>query len=364
MYVYTTEEKIQIVKWYYAGSTIREIVGRFAFAFENRPIPTEHTVLNIIHKFEACGCVTNCRKCLHLQDEEPRNRYINEERQNRETMICAVAEANVSTAKQISDESGVKQRTVQRVLKRHGYKWRKFRSTQEIFAHDENNRLEFCEIIMYKVEENENFINNILFTDETSFSLHGSHNSQVTGYWSKENRHLNSQTHTQYPQKLNVWAGILNNTVVGPFFIDGMLNAYKYLNMLNNDIIPTVHNANVNFEDIWYQQDGCPAHNARNVKEFLRNTFHDRIISRDCTISWPPRSPDLSPNDFFLWGYIKQKVYDTPHEGIGNLNDLRAKIINAFHTITPEMLANVRQEFYYRLAYCQEQHGGLFEHLI
>ncbi|GFV78559.1 hypothetical protein TNCV_1888651 [Trichonephila clavipes] len=28
-----------------------------------------------------------------------------------------------------------------------------------------------------------------------------------------------------------------------------------------------------------------------------------RIISKRCKFTWPPRSPDLTPVDFWLWGY-------------------------------------------------------------
>jgi hypothetical protein len=27
---------------------------------------------------------------------------------------------------------------------------------------------------------------------------------------------------------------------------------------------------------------------------------------------WPPRSPDATPCDFFLWGYVKDQVYIPP----------------------------------------------------
>lgn len=45
-------------------------------------------------------------------------------------------------------------------------------------------------------------------------------------------------------------------------------------------------------------------------------TFPDWWIGRDGPINWPPRSPDISPLDFFLWGYVKDIVYqktDTGH---------------------------------------------------
>ncbi|KAJ8944275.1 hypothetical protein NQ318_009652 [Aromia moschata] len=108
-------------------------------------------------------------------------------------------------------------------------------------------------------------IRNILFTDESSFALHGRHNSSITRYWSQENKHLSVPLRTQYPQKVNVWAGILGDSIIGPFFIDGNPTARKYLNLLRNEIIPTVQALDINLEEIWYQQDGCRAHNAREL---------------------------------------------------------------------------------------------------
>jgi hypothetical protein len=117
-----------------------------------------------------------------------------------------------------------------------------------------------------KIDENEHFLQNVLFTDESSFPLHGHHNPSVARYWSRENKHLSVPLRTQYPQKVNVWAGILGNNIVGPFFINGNLNGERYLQLLQQQILPAIRNLNVNLEEIWFQQDGCPAHNARQVQ--------------------------------------------------------------------------------------------------
>ena len=45
---------------------------------------------------------------------------------------------------------------------------------------------------------------------------------------------------------------------------------------------------------------------ARNWKFFLKTELSQKNI-------WPPRSPDLTPADSFLWGLLKRKVYkNTP----------------------------------------------------
>jgi hypothetical protein len=43
----------------------------------------------------------------------------------------------------------------------------------------------------------------------------------------------------------------------------------------------------------------------------LDATFPNRSVGRDGPTPWPPRSPDITPLDFFLWGYVKDKVYST-----------------------------------------------------
>ncbi|GBN79338.1 hypothetical protein AVEN_226514-1 [Araneus ventricosus] len=50
---------------------------------------------------------------------------------------------------------------------------------------------------------------------------------------------------------------------------------------------------------------------------------------------WPPRSPDLTPMDFFLIGYLKQQVYATPPP---TLQDLQRRITDACANLTPAML--------------------------
>jgi hypothetical protein len=40
--------------------------------------------------------------------------------------------------------------------------------------------------------------------------------------------------------------------------------------------------------------------------------YPDRWIGRGGPTAWPPRSPDLDPLDFYLWGHLKSLVYAAP----------------------------------------------------
>jgi len=54
----------------------------------------------------------------------------------------------------------------------------------------------------------------------------------------------------------------------------------------------------------------------------VRNVFPGHLISRFGDVPWPPRSPDLSTFDFFfLWGYLKSRVYAHKPRTLNNLKE-------------------------------------------
>ena len=79
--------------------------------------------------------------------------------------------------------------------------------------------------------------------------------------------------------------------------------------MLENFVIPQIQQHQC-LDSITFMQDGAPPHIGLCVQQFLRQHFtNDRVISRAFPTIWPPRSPDLYPYDFWLWGYLKNLVY-------------------------------------------------------
>ena len=74
-----------------------------------------------------------------------------------------------------------------------------------------------------------------------------------------------------------------------------------------------------------------------NVGTFLDETFPGRWVGRGGPTAWPPRSPGLTPLDFFAWGFIKDVVY---RRKVRDLADLRQLVLEAAELITPHMLIN------------------------
>jgi len=55
---------------------------------------------------------------------------------------------------------------------------------------------------------------------------------------------------------------------------------------------------------IWFQQDGAPAHSTKAVLNLLNEKYSYRWIGRKGYVAWLFRSTNLTPLDYFLWGYV------------------------------------------------------------
>jgi hypothetical protein len=111
-------------------------------------------------------------------------------------------------------------------------------------------------------------------------------------------------------------------------------------------------------DNVIFQQDGTPAHYANIVTEFPDETFPRRWIGRGGWMQWPPRSPDLTPLDFYFWGFVKQIVYSAH---IHNIQHWKQRIREAAASVTPHVLGRVWQEMQYRLDVCRATNGAHIE---
>jgi hypothetical protein len=71
---------------------------------------------------------------------------------------------------------------------------------------------------------------------------------------------------------------------------------------------------------------------------------------------WPPRSPDITPSDFFLWGFVIEAVYVPPLAK--TLDDLKNRIKAAVNSVTQDILHRVWNEFSYRLDVIRSGRAG------
>ena len=89
--------------------------------------------------------------------------------------------------------------------------------------------------------------------------------------------------------------------------------------------------------------------------------FPGRLISLRGDVEWPARSPDLSPCDVFLWGYLKEKVLKHCPR---SLEDLKERIQQEIDSIPPELTRRVMKNFQERLQQCVANDGRHMSYLI
>ena len=153
----------------------------------------------------------------------------------------------------------------------------------------------------------------ILTSVEAHFHLNGSVNKQNFRYWSTINPRQVHE-HPLHCDRVTVWAAVAKFRVIGAYFFEEngrsvTMNSTHYVVMIRNFLIPELCRCRLNQFRIWFQQDGATAHTSREAMAELRRLFPGKLISHRGDVSWPLCSPDLSPSNFFLWGYLKGRVY-------------------------------------------------------
>lgn len=227
---------------------------------------------------------------------------------------------------------------------------------QELLPADPPQRLRFCRWTTLRMLVDVDFSARILFTDESTFTNKGTINRQNLRYWAAENPCWKIDKPCR-GFKVNVWAGVLGDRIIGPHFFEGNLTGEVYRNFLENefqDLLPAEARRRT-----WMMQDGARVHTTRVNLRVLSRLFGRRIISLRTQHPWPPRSPDLTPLDYFIWPYVKERVYAAAPATREAMCD---EIRRVFATITPEMLQNARRSFEERIDLCIDNDGGHVEH--
>ncbi|GFV97610.1 uncharacterized protein TNCV_2041181 [Trichonephila clavipes] len=137
------------------------------------------------------------------------------------------------------------------------------------------------------------------------------------------------------------------------------VNGDRYRAIITNFFIPELNNPDV--QEQWFQQDGATCHTARATIDLLKDTFVDRLISRFGPVNWPPRSCDLTPLDYFLWGYVKSLVYADKPQTLDHLEDNIRRVIA---DIRPQMLEKVIENWTSRLDYIRAYRGSPMPEII
>ncbi len=105
------------------------------------------------------------------------------------------------------------------------------------------------------------------------------------------------------------WCAISRSAVVGPHFFEGNVNGEEYREMVANFFIPELRRRLFGSnQNQFFQQDGAHPHTATETNQ-MRNLFGNKFISLFAENPWPPRGPDLTAPDSYLWGHLEIKSF-------------------------------------------------------
>lgn len=323
--------------------------------FPQRRLPSPKTFQAVNIRIRETGCVLPKK----INSGRPRDDQPDEE----EILRQIEEDPGVST-REIAMNMHSNQSKVWRRINEQGLYPFHLTKTHALNEEDYQKRVDFCQWLNIKINEDGQFLKKILWSDESGFAREGILNVRNVHFWNDDNPHATKTRGYQHKFSVNVWAGILDNYLLGPIFLPKPLNGRNYLDFLRNDFADLMDDVPLNvINTMYFMQDGAPPHFSREVRQYLTDTFNNHWIGRAGPVPWPPRSPDLTPCDFFLWGYVKSLVYKTD---IVSEEDLRQKIIDAFNKIRerPYLLRNTRDSLMRRLAVCLQEEGKIFENLL
>ena len=349
---WTLEHRIFVydtfVKCNESVTTVQREFRRYFNINRNDSVPSRDTILRWVNNLRTQGSL--------LKKTPPGRMREVRTQQNIDRVREAVERSPDRSVRRQAVAMGISDRTMRRILHEdlnfHPYK---MAIVNELNTNDYPQRLKFAQD-MLALYENEDL--KIAMSDEAHFHLNGSVNKQNCRYWSSENPRLTHETPLHSP-KVTVWCAVGRFGIIGPYFFEEggvtvTVTSERYVNMVKTFLIPELRRRRLNRRSLWFQQDGATAHTATKTISVLRELFPNRLISKSGDIVWPPRSPDLSICDFFLWGWLKSLVYkDKPR----TLDELKNSIRNQIASVGVNMLERVETNFQERLRCCVKENG-------
>ena len=347
---YSIQQRIWIIKHKYLLKFPISIQRSWKTEFKTEP-PTSKTIKFLFDKWERTGSVQN--------EQSPGRPKTITTTETKEIVKKHFEEKPTTSSRRGSIELGIKRTSLMRILKDLKMKPYIPRLVQALNEDDFDRRVEFCEIMLQHLSDDETLIHRVIWSDEATFHLKGQVNRHNCVYYSYDNPNITCKKHVA-SKGISVWAGIYSGGIIGPFFFSDTVTAQSYVELLNDKFYPAFLQI-PNHENYLFQQDGAPAHYSNLARQWLNENFDQKWIGRRGSFAeWPPRSPDLSVPDFFLWGVIRNIVYEQESHTI---EELKEKIKLACDNLNQDFIERACKSVPNRLHACINAEGGHFENL-
>lgn len=360
------EQRAWCVQRYFETRSYAKIKAEFGHRFGTEKSPTKSAIYKMVKKFKAHWSCENLNKKSDIRESHsgrPRIRSLE--------VIELVRESVEKSPKRSSRKRTqilpISRSTMLRVMKEDlGMYSYRIQTVQKLTTADKSRRMELVQVLADKIEISKSFLSNLWTSDEAHFHLDGQVNSKNNIFWGTSPP-SEVRERPLHSSKVTVWVAMSVRGIIGPIFFEDengstvTINSERYVAVLNKFWVDLEQFCGTKINRQWFQQDGATPHTANISIEWLKQHFNSRVVSKRCEIQWPPYSPDLSPPDFYLWGYLKDRVYQ---EKPKDLHQLKQKIREEIESIQTKVLKGVMQNFALRLKKCLDAKGGHLENML
>lgn len=354
----TLEQRIKVVELYFSEKSVKRTQLQFCSHYSVRKAPTKSTILRLVKKFKSVG---NVRDKPHTGRVKTARTPDNIERVRQSVLQSPKTSSHLRSLQLQMSET-----TVRRVLKSDLQLFPyKIQIKQSLTEADKQSRVQMCNWFNDQMESNKQWITNVWFSDEAHFYVNGVVNRQNYRYWGAEKPQEVAERPLHSP-KCTCWCAVSVHGIIGPFWVEengvtATVNAERYRSILTRFWSVLVRRRGIDRDIQWFQQDGATPHTAHLTLEWLQRKFNDRLISRNTPNIWASHSPDLNPPDFFLWGYVKDRVYVNKPRDINELKEAASEVIRG---ISADVFRNVIENFAVRIRECLLRNGAHIEHVL
>jgi hypothetical protein len=336
---FSIQERIEIVLLYAKFDNFEEVRRQWKKHFTSEA-PNVRAISSLVTKFRETGSV-------HDRDRPGRSRSVLSAETVEMVHELLINEPN-TPVKAGALEVGISKTSFHRAARELGFRPYRPTTVVELSDDDFDRRQEFCVTFLAKVKEDPGLADKVIWSDESEFKLNGTINRHNCCYWASTNPHIQIPV-SQFAAGVMVWCGLTSAGIIGPYFFDDNVTGGKYLAMLKTFLWPKIR-----YQRMYFQQDGASSHYAVPVRDWLDEKLPARWLGRRGPIEWPARSPDLTPCDFFLWGYLKDIVY---REKSATIEQLRERISQACAEVPIEICSNACQSVVQRFERCRDAGG-------
>nr|CAH7725913.1 unnamed protein product [Callosobruchus chinensis] len=249
----------------------------------------------------------------------------------------------------------ITRRTLQRILVKNLHMLPyKVQIMHQLMPCDRQSRVNYCQAILNLNNEADDFVSKIIMSHEAHFQLSGYVNKQNLHFWGIENLRVMHEE-PLHPLKATVWCSVHAGGVIGPgFFEDAVSNTVTVTSIaLINDFNARIGGAGLGEHVVSTRR--CNSTHSTSHNGYCEGIAAWSFNLPFDDLAWPASSPALTAPDFYLWGYLKSRLYVNKPQTIAALEK---NIRQECEEILPEILRKVMENAIKRAQTCINSGGS------